>query len=518
MAQQTSPLVTVAQDAEDAATGLHVFRESLPRYAIDITAIIAGLFAISSSLRRLVVAESDPHLQPSFYRIRQDVAMLLQSLQASINDIFNMFRRSRARSRQIVWEDLQHKMASEEGLGLLGRLECYRIFLQAQFQIVSGAPPHNIIELKRQIRGLRHAQGLEEVSMHPQMPPPSLNSPGARTPRPPRAHAGPPPAERDTPRSPVMEVNYDFEDWIPGRPRPPVPTPPLRSPQFASSPSPTLSSSYTSYSTGPVAEPAVHWSQRIYNGSNPATRFLPQFQLREHPFDGEDLRLRLYVRLPDLRTRVFVMTTDRARRVTHFCIPIANLKVIRDRSCLKLCRARVDGSYEPWVILNFVLYERMVLFYCTFVAMKYQDQRGLPEESLHDRLELESPNGEGEELIFGGIIQHGSMLHALRLFRDTTSYGVRIEASALRGVMKDVPIWTAFVTRYATDPDHVQYEGKGFVSLIALRTPPYVFLPSYEPLRSREGQYLLGFTTSRDGKQFIEAWAGLCRSQPPPAP
>ena len=141
----------------------------------------------------------------------------------------------------------------------------------------------------------------------------------------------------------------------------------------------------------------------------------------------------------------------------------------------------------------------MVLFYCTFVAMKYQDRRGLPEESLHDRLELEGQGGDGEELLFGGVIQHDNMQHALRLFRDSTSHVVRIEASAYRGSMQDVPIWTAFATKYAyaNDLAWAQYDGSGSVSLAAFKPPPYVFAPQYKPPRNRRGEYVLPFITSR---------------------
>ncbi|KAK4553567.1 hypothetical protein LTR86_009363 [Recurvomyces mirabilis] len=486
MAQQRT-LIKLAQDSEDVASGLHVFRDSLPRHANRVTGIIAGLFAISSSLRQLDTAEHDPRLEPSFYRIRQDVAMLLQSLQASINEVFGMFRRSRDRSRQMVWEDLEHKMNDEESFGLLERLGCYRDFLNAQLQTVTGAPPHGISELRRRITDLRYAQRLEAIRVD------QPNIAGARTPRPrppqPRPPPIPPfPAEFEVPLSPGTEFVYDFEDWDASRPRPPVPSPPQMSPIYTSSPSPTLSSSYTSYSNGPVVPETInHWVQQIYDGNNPGTRFRPACRLPEQsrcygvtdqlalqhlaqdgfiqalelPFDRDGIRLRLYIRLHDSRSRVLVLGRDNVGRALYFCQPVANLKVIRNMSCLQLCRARTDGSYEPWAVLNFVLYERMVLFYCTFVAMKYQDRRGLPEQSLHDRLELEGQGGE--ILLFGGVVHHDNMQHALRLFRDSTSHVVRMEASAHRGSMQDVPIWTAFVTKYAyaCDLDWAQYEGNG---------------------------------------------------------
>ena len=138
----------------------------------------------------------------------------------------------------------------------------------------------------------------------------------------------------------------------------------------------------------------------------------------------------------------------------------------------------------------------MVLFYSTFVAMKRQDMRDIAHAYLVDVMVLDE-NDEGEERLFGGQIQHDNMLHALRLFRDRRSGVVRLEASALRGPKKDVPIWTAFVTRYAAKNDlhWAAFEGRGVVSLAALRPAPTVFIAGYKPPKNPAGDYMLPFTT-----------------------
>lgn len=140
----------------------------------------------------------------------------------------------------------------------------------------------------------------------------------------------------------------------------------------------------------------------------------------------------------------------------------------------------------------------MVLFYCTFVGLKRQDQRNVPDEHLLDIFELGGPEGSLEREEFGGKVRDGDMQHALRLYYDRTSGVVRLEASPLRGPKQDVPIWTAFITKYAVDPDHVAREGSRGVSFAALRPPPYVFLDDYRPPRNRHGEYCLEFT-SREG-------------------
>ncbi len=41
----------------------------------------------------------------------------------------------------------------------------------------------------------------------------------------------------------------------------------------------------------------------------------------------------------------------------HYCVPLLSLKLMRNQTCLKLCRARQDGRYDLWAKLNFATYE-----------------------------------------------------------------------------------------------------------------------------------------------------------------
>ena len=136
--------------------------------------------------------------------------------------------------------------------------------------------------------------------------------------------------------------------------------------------------------------------------------------------------------------------------------------------------------------------------------MKRQDRREVPIEDLLDDFELEeSDDHPGEIVEFGGKVKDRDLRHALRVFKDRTSGVVRLEASALRGPMADVPLWTAFVSRYANDPDWAHFEGDGVVSLAAMRPPPYVFLSGYQPPKNRNGEYVLQFT-SKSGKNGLD--------------
>ncbi|KAI7190412.1 hypothetical protein KC363_g4400 [Hortaea werneckii] len=429
MAMRPRVLVRLAYSAEDVATRLRNFRNCLTGQDARITASISKLFAISSLLQQLDEAQNDRDQGPSFYRIRDDVSIIIPSLERTLQDSLEMVARSQNRPSEVAWDDMQFQMSQEEGLGLHERLAL------------------------------------------------SLYTASASHPS-----AGKTCADPELPGDP-----YYYPPSV-----------------------------------------AIHWSSEIFDGRHPETSFRDSYYLRERstcfgnpdpdalrnltedgfvrafqlPFEGNQLRVRLYWRPVDSRARILIMTKGRFGEDLCFCMPIVNLKVIRNLSSLQLCRARRDGTYDMWARLNFETYERMVVFYNTFVAMKHQDSREIPHENLLDHLELRCDGGEYE--IFGGAIKHGELRHALRLFKDRSSGVVRLEASALRGPMRDVPLWTAFVTRYVGDPDWALYEPGGLVSLAAVRPRLYVFLSGYGPPHRGRDEYLLDFVTS-EGKKLLFA-------------
>ena len=134
----------------------------------------------------------------------------------------------------------------------------------------------------------------------------------------------------------------------------------------------------------------------------------------------------------------------------------------------------------------------MVLFYCTFVAMKRQDQAGVPHQYLIED-EIQSMSDNYTAIEFAGVIVDSGMKHALRIITDLGSGAIRLEASALRGPMKDVPIWTAFITKYKGDPDWAELRYTRDVSLIALKPPPYVFMSGYQAMQRRGREYVMHF-------------------------
>lgn len=157
MAHQRS-LIRFAKDAEDVASGLHTFRDSLPRSATRITATISELFALSSILREIDNAEGDTQFSSSFYRVQDDLNLLFPTLRRTLDATLDMFARSRERPYQMVWDELGHKMERDEGIGLLERLEVYHDFLRAQADILQGHRAQNLYGLRRELASLWDAQ------------------------------------------------------------------------------------------------------------------------------------------------------------------------------------------------------------------------------------------------------------------------------------------------------------------------------------------------------------------------
>ncbi|KAL8779203.1 MAG: hypothetical protein Q9213_007049 [Squamulea squamosa] len=79
----------------------------------------------------------------------------------------------------------------------------------------------------------------------------------------------------------------------------------------------------------------------------------------------------------------------------------------------------------PWLIALLGL----VLFYCAFVALRSEDAEN--PVGLFDDQEI-----HGEKSIYAGMIRDDEFAHALRVFRDRDSGGIRLQASVLKGELK----------------------------------------------------------------------------------
>jgi hypothetical protein len=229
-------------------------------------------------------------------------------------------------------------------------------------------------------------------------------------------------------------------------------------------------------------------------------------------FSDNNSILTFYWRPQTGRARLLFTSTNAWGQELHYCNPLTRLRAFRDGSILKLCMASSsdDHLFWTWAELKFIYHERMVLFYSTFVALKRQDSAAAG--SLPTAL-IEDPRDMEEELLFSGVIRDRDMFHVLRLLQDLGSGVLRLEARSYRGDKDEVPIWTAFLTKYKDnrDRDIFNLESRGVVSMICPKPKPYIFVPEYGlPLMS-DGNFALQFVR-RDGKLMSSLLWGYLES------
>lgn len=545
------PLLSYATDAEDTASGLHVFLDEIPQYRKDITGDIAELFAISNALHVLHEALDLAHHGRSSGLILKDLGICLPSLGYTLDHVRAMFSRSQSQHPPgafpgtppyaIIWEDMLASL-NAQGISLPVRLVLYRSHLQGMYDVLTGQEDdEELYDVRLRLSKLLKKQipldsYFSRLSVHgspgytgtPRVPSPKLHRPkihthstypttghghqthhGHHAAMPPPPPPPPPPRVPHSPMAPSW-VGLGIGD-IPLIP-PPVPEIPL-SPTHSTASSHT----YSNYSTD--SEPVAHWAMKIFDGRHSSTplqtlgepticlgrdepRALERLsgdgfeKVLELPFEATNVWVRLYWRANDNRARLLFLTIDASGRRMRQCIPVTALKLLRTESCLQLCRLNSkDGQLDLWARLRFTLYERMVLFYCTVIAMKRQDQYGI-SDGLDEFFQL------GETMEFSGETADGRYLHAFRIFHDEDSGCVRFEVTARRGPLKTIPIWTAFVTQYIGHKGWMKRVGPSTIQFGELH--PYVFCDGYRVPRGSTGRYQLAFTTPEDAQNFRE--------------
>ncbi|KAL5442065.1 hypothetical protein PMIN07_003759 [Paraphaeosphaeria minitans] len=536
-------LLDYAKDAQDTATALSAFLGEIPEYSKEIKGDIAELFAISSALDELHEDLALSRYGRHVGRIVRDLNICLPSLEYTLEDIRNIFNKSKRKVRQHpgafpgtppyaqIWEDACDEMRAQ-GIPLSARLEMYRTYLQGLNDILRSKGDDGEVDhiRARLSKILKKQEPIDEYFSRLSVDP---RAHAPRTPQPYQHHAPP------FPPRPHVERGTTYPAYHPHQhpPPPPPPPPPPRSPVYGDIPyippivpevpqSPTYSNAssntyslHSNDSGGPVA----HWAMKILDGRHSSTPFQtlgqptrclgrdePQAiellvndgfeKVLELPFEATNVWVRLYWRSNDNRARILFLTLDPSGRKMRYCFPLTGLKVLRTESSLQLCRVnREDGQLDLWANLRFTLYERMVLFWSTMVAMKRQDDTQTPP-GLEDFFQ------PGEQQEFGGEIQDDTYAyrHALRIFRDKDSGCVRFEATPRRGPLKTIPIWTAFVTQYVGHSGWMKRVGAQTVSFREFH--PYMFTDGYKLPKGSSGRYQLTFTTPNDARSFMETF------------
>jgi len=209
-----------------------------------------------------------------------------------------------------------------------------------------------------------------------------------------------------------------------------------------------------------------------------------------------------YHRPQDQRARMLFSRISSHGREKLYSVPLTSLTATRDRSVLTLLRASSHDDrtykYKPWATLKFIHYERMVLFFSMFVALKRQDLNETPHQLIDNPAETQ------EDEHYGGVVCDGHKRHALRLLQCPGSGALRLEARPHRGDRQEVPIWTAFLTKYAetNDPIFELQADRVTVIMVGLKPAPFMFVSEYRLPQTQYGDYVLRFY-GRDGELYL---------------
>ncbi|RAL01701.1 uncharacterized protein BO80DRAFT_424532 [Aspergillus ibericus CBS 121593] len=520
--------------AEAVAEGFRYFREPLQEYNTEITRLVAQLYSISVSLKGLEDLTRHRAYHHNLPAIQPDLELLRASLKYTLEDVLDFFddlENRRGDSSGVykqIWVELCSHFVAESQESLSTRLAKYNSFLGDLNRIMKGEYPDTRLmsSLRSNIKGLLVHQ---DSRLAPRLGSLSLSSPSSsssssssnadpgspasdRRPRSRRSYERARPAH-SSPQSPISTSSGTFSDIPPSVPDAPD--------------SPTTSTTATSQSVDSTSA-SDHWARRVFLDEHPKTaipfvgessKCLGELregvnvkawlhsqgfeELFELAFNGDetDLRVSFYLRDDDNRVRI-VCKSRRSRSSDYFCLPLNLLEIVRVGSCLQICRRRRGGSeLVLWANLKFGTIEHMVIFFCTFLALRSQDS-GRPVERIRD-YELDE-----EEELFGGQIVDDDFLHALRVYRDNVSGAVRLQASVHKGEMKRMPVWTAFITRSIKSRGWIRRLNPKTVVLRDLHRVIFTF-PNYNPPMTPKGEHILMFKNRSDAQGFMDTIAEL---------
>lgn len=501
-------LIAAAKKAERFADALKKFKDPVPEAATDITDQVAELYAIGHALRDLDTSIFSPDGRRNFDLVREDLDLVLESLDYTLSDIFVKLG-SLANGSPVVtssqyaslWRDICRYFNSESRLSLITRLKLYRTLLQQlglKMKRSLGRP--DIMEpLRRDLDDLlldqnppnRLVRQVNNLSLRPSGRPARRSFERPRPPNPPQS---------------PMSPNAGTPPWAPE-----VSEASTATSTYSSSTSETVDAHWATVVTrdmsatplrGEAAGPAC------YGDPNPdAKRLLnDEYELVFAMAFGRKLEVELYVRDPDKRARILCKSPKQNLSGYRFyCLPLNTLLFKRQARTLQLCRrANHRTTVELWAILQFSTIERLVVFFCTLIALRAQDA-GRPIHNLGD-FDLKD-----EEECFGGLIEDDGYQHALRVFRDTHSKAIRIQASVMTGEMKNTPVWTAFIHHHLRSRSWLARASPRTLLLRDLRR--HVFSSRYTPDITARGEHILAFKSDADANGFFATIKDLAQLQ-----
>ncbi|OQE41085.1 hypothetical protein PENCOP_c005G08350 [Penicillium coprophilum] len=213
--------------------------------------------------------------------------------------------------------------------------------------------------------------------------------------------------------------------------------------------------------------------------------------------DESDMRVSFYLRRLDYRVRILCREPHRTKPSDYYCLPLNLLEILRDGSCLRLCRRKHGTQLILWTQLKFTTLEDMVLFHNTFLALRSQDAGHVIGGIIDHEL------GHEDE-IYAALIADDEYVHALRVYKDLVTGAVRLQASVFLGEMKHTPVWTAFVTHNLGKRSWLKSYDSRTVIVRDIKPVVFISMDDYTSPQTPQGHHVLEFKSSSDARMFLE--------------
>ncbi|KAJ0121751.1 hypothetical protein J7T55_008918 [Diaporthe amygdali] len=145
-----------------------------------------------------------------------------------------------------------------------------------------------------------------------------------------------------------------------------------------------------------------------------------------------------------------------------------------------------------WAVLGFITWEELVLFHCTFIALKARN-------NLTVSMDPREYKFYDEKRLFQAQIIDDDYQHSLIVYEDTRTRGMRLHAAVWDGELRACPVWTAFVTHQSASSRWLTRKSKHRVWINEIKL--YVFCDKYKEAnmrRNKAGAFEIHFVSDED--------------------
>ncbi|KAK3397688.1 hypothetical protein B0T20DRAFT_354485 [Sordaria brevicollis] len=446
-----------AERAAIVAMALDQLREALPESFHGHLIALAGAVRDSSRRLRDLVNHSQPHVE-RVPLVLNYLNILLPCLSQTLNEIMSYYD-DRTLTREHRWRKMYNKMTEEAGgVPLPQHFVLYNNFLVMLGYLLSRSPsfdPNTLETLRGHLLELREKRGI------------------------------PPSPDQADPVSPA-----DIGSSLVG-----------------------------------LADPNAHWAEQIFSlplasrtllkHVKPSKACGPFFRRDQLPippepkvlfrraFDNDRTSVVAYLNPIDQAPYLLVRSLQ--GEVAWFSsYGVHELCIGREGSALQLKRWSRSGQCSKlWAAFYFITWEEMVLFYCTFAALKARNRLTVQIHPSEFQLQR-------EKRLFQAQIVDDGYKHSLVVYEDQQTNGIRLHAAVWDGELKQCPVWTAFVTAQSQSSTWISRRSKHRVWLRNIQL--YVFCKNYRQEVQRQNKsnaFEIYFVTEQGASKFKEVFSAM---------